>query len=129
MPKDPIDVHVGHRVRLGRTLLGMSQEKLGEALNLTFQQIQKYERGTNRISSSKLFKLSKTLGVPISFFFDGIESGKDNALSQSIAVDTTIHTREALEHLRALHTLPMTSRKAISNLVKTIANDMKISPT
>ncbi|CAA7625569.1 helix-turn-helix domain-containing protein [Magnetospirillum sp. UT-4] len=67
---NPIDVHVGARVRLRRTLLGMSQEKLGEALGLTFQQVQKYERGANRIGSSRLFDLARVLDVPISFFFD-----------------------------------------------------------
>src|SRR4051795_11251213 len=66
----PIDVHVGARIRLRRTLLGMSQEKLGEALGLTFQQVQKYERGVNRVGASRLFDLSRVLDVPISFFFD-----------------------------------------------------------
>ena len=67
---NPIDVHVGARVRLRRTLLGMSQEKLGEAIGLTFQQVQKYERGANRIGASRLFDLSRVLDVPVSFFFD-----------------------------------------------------------
>ena len=67
---DPIDVHVGSRVRLRRTLLGMSQGKLGQALELTFQQIQKYERGANRIGSSRLFRLSRVMDVPDSFFFE-----------------------------------------------------------
>ncbi len=71
----PVDVHVGSRVRIRRTLLGMSQEKLGAAINLTFQQIQKYERGTNRIGSSRLFELSKVLDVPVSFFFDDMPQG------------------------------------------------------
>src|SRR5256885_15946505 len=66
----PIDVHVGSRIRLRRTLLGMSQERLGEALGLTFQQVQKYERGVNRVGASRLFDLSRVLDVPISFFFD-----------------------------------------------------------
>src|SRR5216683_1587867 len=67
---DPIDVHVGSRVRLRRTLLGMSQGKLGDALGLTFQQVQKYERGANRVSSSRLFDLTRVLDVPVSYFFD-----------------------------------------------------------
>ena len=67
---NPVDIHVGSRVRLRRTLLGMSQKKLGNALGLTFQQIQKYERGANRIGSSRLFLLSRILDVPVSFFFD-----------------------------------------------------------
>ena len=69
---DPIDIHVGQRVRLRRVLLGMSQEKLGSALGLTFQQIQKYENGANRIGSSRLYRLSKVLDVNISYFFQGI---------------------------------------------------------
>lgn len=65
---NPIDVYVGARVKMRRTLLGMSQEKLGEAIGLTFQQVQKYERGLNRISASRLFDISKVLEVPIGFF-------------------------------------------------------------
>ena len=66
----PIDIHVGGRIRLRRTLMGMSQERLGEALGLTFQQVQKYERGVNRVGASRLFDLSRVLDVSISFFFD-----------------------------------------------------------
>lgn len=77
---NPIDVHVGARVRLRRTLLGMSQEKLGELLGLTFQQVQKYERGANRVGASRLFDLSRVLDVPVSFFFDDM-SGEVEALS------------------------------------------------
>lgn len=65
-----VDAHVGQRVRMRRTLLGVSQEKLGEAIGLTFQQVQKYERGTNRISAGTLYRLSLVLDVPVSFFFD-----------------------------------------------------------
>ena len=66
----PVDVHVGSRVRMRRTLLGMSQEKLGDALALTFQQVQKYERGANRVGASRLYEISKILDVPVSFFFE-----------------------------------------------------------
>jgi len=67
---NPIDVHVGSRVRLRRMMLGMSQEKLGESLGITFQQIQKYEKGTNRIGASRLQHIATVLKVPISFFFE-----------------------------------------------------------
>jgi transcriptional regulator with XRE-family HTH domain len=67
---NPIDLHVGSRVRLQRMLLGMSQEKLGERLGLTFQQIQKYEKGINRIGASRLFDLAQVLGVNVQFFYD-----------------------------------------------------------
>lgn len=65
-----IDIHVGSRIRLRRTMLGMSQERLGNALGLTFQQVQKYERGTNRVGASRLFDISRILDVPIAYFFD-----------------------------------------------------------
>lgn len=68
---NPIDRHVGSRVRMRRMLVGMSQEKLGDALGVTFQQIQKYEKGTNRISASRLQTIAKVLGVPVEFFFEG----------------------------------------------------------
>ena len=74
---NPIDKHVGSRVRMRRILLGMSQEKLGEALSLTFQQVQKYEKGTNRIGASRLQQISKTLNVPPAYFFDGAPSFED----------------------------------------------------
>jgi transcriptional regulator with XRE-family HTH domain len=67
---NPIDVHVGQRVRLRRTILGISQEKLGDSLGITFQQIQKYEKGTNRISASRLQHIARTLSVPVPYFFE-----------------------------------------------------------
>lgn len=72
---NPIDKHVGARVRMRRILIGMSQEKLGDALSLTFQQVQKYEKGTNRIGASRLQQIGAILGVPVEFFFDGAPSG------------------------------------------------------
>jgi len=70
---NPVDAHVGHRVRLRRMLIGMSQERLGELLGLTFQQVQKYEKGVNRIGAGRLYEIAGILGVPISFFYDDIE--------------------------------------------------------
>lgn len=75
---NPIDRHVGSRVRMRRMLVGMSQEKLGDALGLTFQQVQKYEKGTNRIGASRLQQIAKVLAVPVEFFFDGAP-GQPNA--------------------------------------------------
>ena len=69
---DPVDVHVGGRLRERRTLLGLSQDEIGARLGLGFQQIQKYERGTNRIGASRLYRLSKVLGVPVDFFFEDL---------------------------------------------------------
>jgi transcriptional regulator with XRE-family HTH domain len=71
---NPVDVHVGARVRLRRKILRMSQEKLGEQLGVTFQQVQKYERGANRVGASRLWKLSEVLDVPVGFFYDGLST-------------------------------------------------------
>lgn len=76
MPKkkaNPVDAHVGYRVRLRRMLIGMSQERLGDLLGLTFQQVQKYERGINRIGAGRLYEVAEILGVPISFFYEGMD--------------------------------------------------------
>jgi len=75
---NPVDKYVGSRVRMRRIMLGMSQEKLGEALGLTFQQVQKYEKGTNRVGASRLQQISEILQVPVSFLFDGGPSGAVN---------------------------------------------------
>lgn len=76
---NPVDIHVGNRIRMRRMLIGMSQEKLGDALGLTFQQVQKYEKGANRVSASRLHQMSKTLGVPIQFFFDDMAISNESA--------------------------------------------------
>jgi transcriptional regulator with XRE-family HTH domain len=77
---NPIDVHVGSRVRLRRNMLGLSQEKLGDAIGLTFQQVQKYERGANRIGASRLHELSRVLDVPVSFFYDDVDPVRAEAI-------------------------------------------------
>ena len=123
---DPVDQHVGGRVRLRRMLMGMSQEKLGKAVGLTFQQIQKYERGANRIGSSRLYQFSNVLDVPISFFFDDMpEAGgaKAPGLAESGTgfSDANLTRRETLELVRAYYKIadPAT-RKRVFELVKAI---------
>jgi transcriptional regulator with XRE-family HTH domain len=129
----PIDVHVGSRIRLRRTLLGMSQERLGESLGLTFQQVQKYERGVNRVGASRLFDLSRVLDVPISFFFDdmpdslsanfgGLPSRRGGATeSQDPFGDDTLSRRETLELVRAYYRITDVSvRKRVFELIKSM---------
>ena len=82
---NPIDKHVGSRVRMRRMMLGMSQEKLGDALGLTFQQVQKYEKGTNRIGASRLQQISLILQVPVAFFFEGCAAASGQAYGLSEA--------------------------------------------
>src|SRR6188768_2616137 len=74
---NPVDLHVGGRVRMRRTLLGVSQEQLADSLGLTFQQVQKYERGANRVSASKLYESARALQAPVSFFFEGLADPLD----------------------------------------------------
>lgn len=125
---DPIDIHVGSRVRLRRTLLGMSQEKLGNALGLTFQQIQKYERGANRIGSSRLYKLSKILDVPVAFFFEELPEDtrkkarglREAAASEAFETDK-LSKRETLELVRAYYKIGDAKvKKRLFELVKAI---------
>lgn len=84
---NPIDVHLGRRLRLRRILLGISQEELGEAIGLTFQQIQKYEYGLNRVGTSRLWDLSRALGCPVSFFFEEMDQKTAEASPRKLACD------------------------------------------
>jgi transcriptional regulator with XRE-family HTH domain len=130
---NPMDVHVGSRVRLRRMLLGMSQEKLGEHLGLTFQQVQKYEKGVNRIGASRLFDLAKVLGVPVQFFYDEAPSGVQttgNVIAgfaerpgESYVVDF-LGTREGLELNKAFARISDPKvRRSIVDLVRSLAGD------
>ncbi len=122
----PIDVHVGSRVRLRRTLLGMSQEKLGEAIGLTFQQVQKYERGANRIGASRLYDLSRVLDVPVSFFFDDMPEDGPNSRETpepQPGDPDPMAKRETLELVRAYYRIDDPAvRKRIFELTKAVAN-------
>jgi transcriptional regulator with XRE-family HTH domain len=82
---NPIDVHVGSRVRLRRMMLSMSQEKLGESLGITFQQIQKYEKGTNRIGASRLQHIARVLSVPVSYFFEDAPGQLEGSTAAGLA--------------------------------------------
>ena len=123
---NPIDIHVGSRIRLRRTMLGMSQEKLGESLGITFQQIQKYEKGTNRVGASRLQNISSILNVPVSFFFEdapgeGGASGMAEAPSSNYVVDF-LSSSEGLQLNRAFVKIsdPKVRRKLV-DLVKALA--------
>jgi transcriptional regulator with XRE-family HTH domain len=90
---NPVDMHVGGRVRMRRKLMGVSQEQLAESLGLTFQQVQKYERGANRVSASKLYEIARTLQVPVSFFFDGLA----DPMSGAEVDDATRHAEKVVQ--------------------------------
>ena len=131
---NPIDIHVGSRVRFRRMLLGMSQEKLGEKLGLTFQQVQKYEKGINRIGASRLYDLAQVLGVPVQFFYEEApigESRADAGDGQAAAdgqdehsIVAFLRSRDGLELNRAFVRIPdLKARRAIVDLVRSLANE------
>jgi transcriptional regulator with XRE-family HTH domain len=134
----PIDVHVGSRIRLRRTLLGLSQERLGDALGLTFQQVQKYERGINRVGASRLFDLARVLDVPISFFFDDMPEAVGGGPPPPAAItlggfsegqdgfggDARLNRRETLDLVRAYYRISDPAvRKRVFDLIKSLAPD------
>lgn len=130
---NPVDIHVGRRIRLRRTLMGMSQEKLGTAVTLTFQQIQKYESGANRVGSSRLFQFSKVLSVPVSFFFDDMPpevSGAPAGLREDTVPfnDDIMTKRESLNLVRHYYRLPNERiRKHVRDLLAELARSDPIS--
>jgi len=123
---DPIDVYVGSRIRLRRNILGMSQEKLGEQLGITFQQIQKYEKGTNRVGASRLQAISEILEVPVSFFFEeasGSVTGEGFAESEINYMDFCSST-EGIQLMRAFtHIKDPKVRRKIIDLAKALSNE------
>lgn len=127
--RDPnyIDVHVGARIRMRRQLVNMSQERLGELLGITFQQVQKYEKGSNRISASRLFYASKTLGVPVQFFFDGLpgSEGADGLREGSSGDEfsAALMSTEGVQLAKAFKDADTsTKRKLIASLARLIVD-------
>lgn len=129
---NPIDIHVGSRVRFRRMLLGMSQEKLGEKLGLTFQQVQKYEKGINRIGASRLFDLAQVLGVSVQFFYEEAPSSEPHQLAPAGSAEKNdehsivefLRSRDGLELNRAFVRISdAKARRAIVELVRSLANE------
>ncbi len=127
---NPIDIHVGSRIRLRRNMLGMSQEKLGESLGITFQQIQKYEKGTNRVGASRLQAIASILSVPVAFFFEdapGHVAGEAGGLAEDSSTNYVVdflNSPEGLQLNRAFVRIndPKVRRKVV-DLVKALATD------
>lgn len=127
---NPIDAHVGSRVRLRRMLMGMSQERLGESMGLTFQQVQKYEKGVNRIGASRLFQISRILDVPVQFFFEeapeltgpGAAPGMAEPQSETFIIEF-LNSREGLELNRAFSKIEDARiRKSVVDLVRALSS-------
>ena len=124
---NPIDVHVGMRVHVRRTMRGISQSKLGDALNVTFQQVQKYEKGVNRISASRLYQISQTLDVPISYFFDELPDNISEPKAPGLAKGggfegDPLAKQETLQLVNAYYRLPsLKLRNTVRKLVQSLA--------
>ncbi len=115
--KHPVDVHVGRLVRQRRWMVGMTQQQLGNKVGIKFQQIQKYETGTNRISASRLWDISAALDVPVSFFFEGLNR-------EELGVDghgDILTDKEALELVRAYYSIPETQRRRLFDLARVLS--------
>ncbi|ESQ92507.1 helix-turn-helix domain-containing protein [Asticcacaulis benevestitus] len=125
---NPIDLHVGARIRMRRKFFGLSQEDLAKAIDLTFQQVQKYERGSNRVSASKLYAIALTLKAPVAYFFEGYNDGEPaDAFSES-ASEQFVHgflmTTEGIELAEAFPRINNAKhRRKILDLVRTLAED------
>jgi transcriptional regulator with XRE-family HTH domain len=122
---DPVDVHVGRRLRLRRASLGMSQDRLGEAIGLTFQQIQKYERGINRIAAGRLYEIGHVLGVPVAFFFEEMPAsggiGARSPLREAVALakPEVVELAQAFDHIGDERV-----RRRLLDLVKAISGPL-----
>ncbi len=115
---NPIDVHVGNRIRLRRTLLGLSQEKLASMLGLTFQQVQKYERGMNRVGASRLWDISKVLEAPINFFYEDMDKSVANQSPRMFSIPDAANNPEFLEEDTEIFNADPMQRQETIELVK-----------
>jgi transcriptional regulator with XRE-family HTH domain len=119
---NPIDVHVGGRVRIRRAQRGLSQGKLAEGVGLTFQQVQKYERGANRISASKLFEMGRVLEVPVSYFFDGLPGSGNGQTPERDALEAMLNDPDGAALVKAFLGISRPGvRKALAEIAHEIA--------
>jgi len=128
----PVDIHVGKQLRMRRVILGLSQEAIGKSIGITFQQVQKYERGINRMGSSRLFELSKYLTVPVSYFFEGLDSAA-RISPGGVAEETSpfehekMSSRETLELIRAYYRISDPNvRSRVGELIKSLAEGVPV---
>lgn len=124
---NPIDVHVGKRIRMRRLFLGMNQETLANALGLTFQQVQKYEGGANRVSASRLSAMADILGVPISFFFGDMQLNEEAGTPEEQQSRERMERPETIELIRLYYAIPdQRVRQQFLEMVKAVADSTKL---
>jgi len=115
--KHPVDIHVGKRIRHRRWMIGLTQQQLADKVGIKFQQIQKYETGMNRVSASRLWDISETLGVEISFFFEGLSEGATAAPAQA----DMMAEKEALDLVRSYYAIPEAQRRRLFDLARVLS--------
>ena len=117
----PVDVHVGKRIRHRRWMNGTTQQQLAEKVGIKFQQIQKYETGMNRVSASRLWDIAAVLGVPVSFFFEGLTEQTDENANSSDLPGDILTDKEALELLRSYYAIPENQRRRLFDLARVLS--------
>ena len=124
--KHPVDVHVGKRIRHRRWMVGMTQQQLAEKVGIKFQQIQKYETGMNRVSASRLWDIAETLGVPVAFFFDGMEASVGDldaaAPVEGFVPADILADKEALQLVRSYYAIPENQRRRLFELARVLSD-------
>lgn len=120
-----VDVHVGKRIRQRRWLIGMTQQKLADMVGIKFQQIQKYETGANRVSASRLWDIGEAMGVPVAFFFEGIQSGGANGVTgetvENVPADL-MGDKEAMDLVRSYYAIPENQRRRLFELARVLSD-------
>jgi transcriptional regulator with XRE-family HTH domain len=117
----PVDVHVGKRIRHRRWLIGMTQQQLAEQVGIKFQQIQKYETGANRVSASRLWDIADSLGVSVSFFFEGLQDD-DKTPEKAAVPDDLMGDKEALDLVRSYYAIPENQRRRLFELARVLSD-------
>ncbi len=122
--KHPVDAHVGQRIRHRRWMLGMTQQQLGDAVGIKFQQIQKYETGMNRVSASRLWDIAQALDVTIAFFFEGLDSEYAEAPGNPVTdmPNNLLADKEAMELIRSYYAIPETQRRRLFDLARVLSD-------
>ncbi len=120
--KHPVDAHVGKRIRHRRWMVGMTQQQLAGKVGIKFQQIQKYETGMNRVSASRLWEISESLEVPISFFFEGIAADISEPSSRTTVPGDIMADKEALELVRSYYSIPENQRRRLFELARVLSD-------
>lgn len=133
----PVDIHIGKRIRMRRSLMGVSQEKLAEALGVSFQQVQKYERGANRVSASRLYQIGKTLDVPVAYFYQeftdkpvkqGPRPGLSDNEQEDILSEDILYEKETIELIRLYYSLEdERKRRDLLKIMRSMVESMKSS--